>query len=590
MALLLAPAGGMEALKAAIAAGADEVYMGGARFSARAYAKNFTDAQMKEAGTLCLAAGVHLHIALNTLVSDAELPAVLNYVRFLEESVRPDAYIVQDLGLARLLKEQYPDIVLHASTQLRQHASGGAAALRKLGFSRVVLAREMKKEDIASYVRKSGLETEVFIHGALCVCESGGCLMSSVIGKRSGNRGECAQPCRLPYRGVNRYPLSLKDNCLAAHLQELEEMGVTALKIEGRMKSPDYVYRVTSVYRKLLDERRGPTPDEFEELDSAFSRTGFTDGYYTGKTGPHMFGIRREEDKLRKEAGISVASAPVRHAQQSDKPRPLPLSLPERDPEKVLSPKNQLGYVARLEGLVPKDLSIFGDAARIDIPLFALDRIRSADLEERISVLLPRVTFDSETDAVRHALEKAYAKGIRRATVSNLSQLPLLDGWIIHGDYPLNVYNRETRQLFERFSFSSVFLSPEADPAGFSPSEAALEAIGYGRIPLMHTENCIIRNILDSCMEKSAGKPVRCKAELVDRTGAVFPVLRADSHRNIIYNSIPSYRLDKKKELRKAGVGLLTLLFTTEREAEMRQIVLCYRNADPHPPFPYTRR
>ena len=597
MALLLAPAGGMEALKAAVAAGADEVYLGGTRFSARAYARNFTDSQLEEAGALCRKTGVRLHITLNTLVSDPELPGVLDYVRFLEKSVRPDAYIVQDLGLARLMKERYPDIVLHASTQLRQHASGSAEALRRLGFSRVVLAREMRREDIESFVRNSGLETEVFVHGALCVCESGGCLMSSVIGKRSGNRGECAQPCRLPYRGACSYPLSLKDNCLAAHLEELSAMGVTAFKIEGRMKSPDYVYRVTSVYRKLLDEHRGPTESEMKELEDTFSRTGFTDGYYTGKTGPQMFGVRREEDKektgqTRKAdaeipEGIPAGGRPVR---TENVRAPLPLMLPERDPDRILSPKEQLGYVARLEGTIPKDLSLFSDAARIDIPLFALRKADLSGLEDRVSALLPRVTFDSESEILRRALEEAYARGVRRATVSNLSDLPLLDGWTLHGDYALNVYNRETRILLECFSFSSVFLSPEADPSRFAPSEAALEALGYGRIPLMHTENCLIRNILGSCMESGTGKPVRCHAELVDRTGAVFPVLRAEGHRNTVYNSIPTYRLDKRKELRRAGVGLLTLLFTTERESDMRQVVRCYREAFPHPAFPYTRR
>ena len=593
MALLLAPAGGMDSLKAAVAAGADEIYLGGTRFSARAYAKNFTDSQLEEAGSLCREAGVRLHIALNTLVTDAELPGVLDYVRFLETSVRPDAYIVQDLGLARLLKESYPDAVLHASTQLRQHASAGAEILRKLGFTRVVLAREMSKEDIESYVRNSDLETEVFVHGALCVCESGGCLMSSVIGKRSGNRGECAQPCRLPYRGAARYPLSLKDNCLASHLEELSAMGVTAFKIEGRMKSPDYVYRVTSVYRTLLDEHRAPTEKELKELEDAFSRSGFTDGYYTKKTGPHMFGVRREEDKYKdksKETTAENQRSCVRPGRTASVSSPLPLQLPERDPEAVLSPKEQLGYVARLEGMIPKDLSLFSDAARIDIPLFALRKTDLSGLEDRVSALLPRVTFDSESDALRRALEEAYARGVRRATVPNLSALSLLDGWILHGDYPLNVYNRETRKLLESFPFSSLFLSPEADPSRFAPSEAAMEALGYGRIPLMHTETCLIRNILGSCMGSGSGKPARCHAELVDRTGAVFPVFRADGHRNIVYNSLPTYRLDRRKDLRKAGVGLLTLLFTTERETDMKQIVRCYREASPRPAFPYTRR
>ena len=266
MSLILSPAGSYDALRAAIDGGADEVYLGGMQFNARAGAKNFDEKQLISAGALCREHGVHLLITLNTLIEDKELESVLGYVDFLQKEVRPHAYIVQDLGLAKRLKEQFPEVILHASTQLRQHSSAGGKLLKELGFSRVVLARELAKEDIASFAKNSGVESEVFVHGALCVCESGGCLMSSMIGRRSGNRGECAQPCRLPYKGANPYPLSLKDNCLASYLQELDQMGVTALKIEGRMKAPEYVYAVTSIYRRLLDEGRMPTENELKRL------------------------------------------------------------------------------------------------------------------------------------------------------------------------------------------------------------------------------------------------------------------------------------------------------------------------------------
>lgn len=602
MALLLSPAGSMDALAAAISAGADEVYLGGARFNARANAKNFTRDQLIEAGKKCREAGVRLLITLNTLVTDRELPDVLEEVGFLESDVRPDAYIIQDLGLASRIRKAFPDAVLHASTQLRQHASAAAVILQSLGFSRVVLAREMPIGEIRSYVRNSPIDTEVFVHGAFCVCESGGCLMSSVIGRRSGNRGECAQPCRLPYRGANPYPLSMKDNCLASRLVELTEAGVKAFKIEGRMKSADYVFRVTSVYRKLLDEKRMPTEKELDELERAFSRSGFTDGYFTGRTSPDMFGVRREEDKrlsreIRKTARTKTGLRGRENAGARTEAA-SPMILPERTAHVIMSPKEQLGYVARPEGRPMKDLSLFSDANRIDVPLRFLPETDISGMEDRISILLPRVTFDSGFPELERRISEAKKAGIRRATVPNLSYLPLLDGFVIHGDYPLNVYSRETRDLLEKFSFSSLFLSPESDLLSFGMSSSAMEALGYGRIPLMQTENCIIRNIAGKCLhpEERNGKDAnapgmsRCASELIDRTGASFPVLRADGHRNLIYNSLPTYRLDRRKELKKAGIGLCTLLFTTETEREIRTVLDCFRTSEAHPPFPITRR
>ncbi len=583
--LLLAPAGNPEALRAAILAGADEVYLGGTQFNARAGAQNFDRKQMITAGQHCRDAGVRLLITLNTLVSDRELPAVLDEVDFLQREVGPQAYIVQDLGLAKRLKERFPDIVLHASTQLRQHSAGGAPLLRSLGFSRIVLAREMSKEDIASFVRNAGMDCEVFVHGALCVCESGGCLLSSMIGRRSGNRGECAQPCRLPYRGKNPYPLSLKDNCLASHLTELAGLGVHALKIEGRMKSPAYVYEVTATYRRLLDEQRLPTEAERKRLRDTFSRSGFTDGYYEGRVTPEMFGVRSEADKQKTERLSHARRAAIPRRGTSEPETPLPFRLPEKDPSRLLPPQAQLGYVARLEGAFPDSLSLFADAARIDLPLWRLREVKLRGLEEQVSVILPRVVFDREEADVKRLLQQAWECGVRRATVPNLSLLPLLERFRLHGDYPLNVFNRETVRLLEGYSFSSLFLSPEADPKGFGVSPMALETLGYGRLPLMHTETCLIRNIKGVCQNQKL-----CRAALTDRTGASFPVLRAYRHRNLLYNSLPTYRLDKRKELKKSGVGLLTLLFTVESEREIRDVLQRFSASASPEGLAFTRR
>ena len=585
MALLLAPAGSFEALRAAIDGGADEVYLGGMQFNARAGAKNFDEKQLIAAGELCRRHNVHLLITLNTLIRDKEFEEVLKYVAFLEKEVHPHAYIVQDLGLAKALREKFPEAVLHASTQLRQHAAAGGKLLKELGFSRVVLAREMAKEDILSFVKNSGVETEVFVHGALCVCESGGCLMSSMIGRRSGNRGECAQPCRLPYKGKNPYPLSLKDNCLAPYLNELSRGGVTALKIEGRMKSPEYVYAVTSIYRRLLDEGRSPTPEELKRLETSFSRSGFTAGYYNKQVDPRMFGIRREEDKKKTASVQNTPRVPLPYLRREVKETPFPMVLPQKDPARLFPPKEQLGYVARFEGRIPRDLSPFADAARIDIPLWRMDEANITGLEHKISAVLPRVTFDREEEQMEKLLDKAYARGIRHVTVPNLSQLHLVKAFYLHGDYPLNVFNKETANLLEGYSFSSLFLSPESEPKEFGFSPMAWETLGYGRTPLMHTETCLIRNVNGSCPQSKG----QCTALLTDRTGASFPLLRGNGHRNLLYNSLPTYRLDKRKELKKSGVGLLTLLFTVETDAEIRAVLEAYRTSAP-PKGNYTRR
>lgn len=587
MALLLAPAGSPEALRAALAAGADEVYLGGEHFNARAGAHNFTRAQLIAAGQSCRDASVRLLYTLNTLVFEKELPDVLEEVAFLQKEVAPQAYILQDLGLAKRLKERFPEIVLHASTQMRIHSSAGGAVLKKLGFSRVVLAREMAKEDIASFVQNAGVDSEVFVHGALCVCESGGCLLSSMIGRRSGNRGECAQPCRLPYKGKEPYPLSLKDNCLAPYLTGLSDLGVTSLKIEGRMKSPEYVYTVTSCYRRLLDERRPPSSAELQVLQNAFSRSGFTAGYYEKKIGNGMFGIRKEEDKAAKRPNpAAFTPPPCRSALPPEES--LPFRVPEKDPTRLIPPKEQLGYVARFEGAFPRSFAPFADAVRIDLPLWRLRQADIAGVEERVSAILPRVVFDRDEEDVRRLLRQAYERGVRRLTVPNLSLLPLAENFALHGDYPLNVANRETLHVLEGYSFSSLFLSPESEQDGFGFTPMALETLGYGRLPLMHTEVCLIKRVRGACAEETADQP--CSAMLTDRVGASFPILRTYGHRNLLYNSLPTYRLDKRKALKKSGVGLLTLLFTVEDEQEMLHIRDRFLASALPEGIPFTRR
>ena len=324
---LLAPAGTPEALAAALDAGADAIYFGGTDFNARLRAANFTPEAMRDAVKLCHAYGARAYLTLNTLVTDRELPRAVEAARE-AYLCGIDALIVADLGAAAAIHEAIPDFELHASTQCAGHNTAAAAELKKLGFSRMVIARETSRENMQRFLAESDLELEVFVHGALCVSHSGQCLFSSLVGGRSGNRGECAQPCRLP-DASGKYPLSLKDLSLAEHVPELIEMGVHSLKIEGRLKSPEYVREVVSVWRRLLDERRAATKAEMAHLGSVFSRGGFTDAYFKGETGRDMMGYRSDDDKqnTRELAPFTGITRKVPLAMHLTMKRDLPLSL-----------------------------------------------------------------------------------------------------------------------------------------------------------------------------------------------------------------------------------------------------------------------
>ncbi|MEG2785897.1 MAG: U32 family peptidase [Anaerovoracaceae bacterium] len=290
---LLIPAGGISQFIAAVENGADAVYIGGKFFNARINADNFDDIEIEEAIDFAHIRGVKVYVTMNTLISDREMERAFEYVKFLYE-IGVDALIVQDLGLAKVIKDIMPDFHLHLSTQGSVYNLEGVKAAKSLGFNRVVLARELSLEEIKAIIDEADTEIEVFVHGAMCVCYSGQCQMSRYFGGRSGNRGKCAQPCRLPYKTLDEnnklidtfmYPLSPKDLCLIDHIGEMVEIGVKSLKIEGRMKSPEYVAIVTSIYRKYLDEyyQKGwykVTDEDRKQLEQIFNRGGFTEGYY----------------------------------------------------------------------------------------------------------------------------------------------------------------------------------------------------------------------------------------------------------------------------------------------------------------------
>jgi len=310
---LLAPAGSFEALKAAVENGADAVYLGGKMFSARASAANFDSDELKKAMLYAHERRVKVYVTVNILIADREFPRLAEYVYELH-SLGADALIIQDIGAAHFIREVLPEIELHASTQMTQNNSPGIKKLEDMGFSRVVLAREASSGEIEKIVKSTELDVEVFGHGALCICYSGQCLMSSYIGSRSGNRGKCAQPCWMSYELVDgkgqdllselkigNHLLSPRDLNLIENLAELKRIGITSLKIEGRMKRPEYVATVVRVYRKaldLLEEAGRPVLDkqDIDDLTQIFNRE-FTTGYFLGYQGSRMMSFSRPNNR-----------------------------------------------------------------------------------------------------------------------------------------------------------------------------------------------------------------------------------------------------------------------------------------------------
>lgn len=352
---LLSPAGSMEAVKAAVQNGADAVYFGYGDFNARRGARNFTREEAAAAVAYCHLRGCRVNLTLNTLLTDRELPAAAEVAAHASD-IGVDAVIVQDLGAVRMLRQSVPDLPIHGSTQMSVHSLDGVKLCADLGMTRVVLGRELSRDQIAFICKESPIEIEVFGHGALCMCWSGQCFFSSVIGGRSGNRGMCAQPCRLNYgwgNKANEYPLSLKDLSLAGHLRELQDMGVACLKLEGRMKRPEYVAIVTGVYAKALKEGREPTPEEMGILEKAFSRQGFTDGYYMDQKGPRMFGTRQEEKEPR-ELYAQARSTYENNVENRKEPVRMYALIRAGQPAQAAA-EDREGHVVRVEGPVPEE-------------------------------------------------------------------------------------------------------------------------------------------------------------------------------------------------------------------------------------------
>ena len=573
---LLAPAGSPEALTAAIRAGADAVYMGASGFNARIGAANFTPESLKSEIARAHDAGVRIYLTLNTLVYDREIGDLLKTAEA-AYLAGADALITADLGVASIIRRTFPDLPLHASTQMSGHNLEQAKMVAELGFERMVIARETSMEDLAYVCRNSPIEIEAFVHGALCVCHSGQCLFSSIVGGRSGNRGLCAQPCRLPYsdgRGGKSYPLSLKDLSLAPHLPALIDMGVASLKVEGRMKPPEYVAGVISIWRRLLDEGRGANAEEMRRLAEIFSRQGFTDGYFTKNVGKNMLGIRTEGDKARsasqknkieyKNTKEPVAEYTSRACRASD-----------YKPERATGRRGK--QIINTAVFMTASQYTASAAKFFDISYLPPEEFPKAKGAK--GVILPPVIFDSELPRLRRQLEEAKRLGATDCLVGNLGHISLARefGFKLHGDFRLNIANSETSAALEKLGFEDLVLSPELTLPRIRDIQGCTSAVVYGRLPLMVTEKCVGKEI-GGCKVCESGR-----AKLTDRMGISFPVLRLAEHRSLIVNSLPTYILDRPRDLSDGFITRRHYIFTTESPREVDSLIKIFLSGAPIP-------
>ena len=662
---ILAPAGSVECVKAAVRCGANAVYLGTKDFNARRNAENFDFRELQETIEYCHARGVKVHITFNTLIDDEEINKAIEFIRHIC-TLSADVLILQDLGLAQLVRKIAPEIERHASTQMSVGTSEGIHLLERLGYSLAVLPRELKKTEIEKIKKNTNIRLEAFVHGALCMCVSGQCYMSAMLGSRSGNRGLCAQPCRLAFsvNGGTGHDLSLKDLSLISKISELSKIGVDLFKIEGRMKRPEYVAAAVTALKKT---QRGENEKEaFDALSVVFSRSGFTDGYYENRRGREMFGIRTKED-------VTAATNKLLSSLQRlyDKEQPLAkvdfvltaqrgknvslyaysggkdvLVADEYIPEEALnkpSTKDNLAEklskcggtffeVGKIEinlddGIVvpasvinslrrnalcelekkleeakekkftepkinipkhevystpPKFHIRIADPSQIPnhfdrieniyIPLFDADKYTKLLSKENITVAveIPRGIFGSE-EAVLRELEKAKSLGIKDVYCGTLDAVALSKKaeMKIHTGFSLNIFNSLSVIELQNLGAKSVTLSAELplEKAAKIGGEVKRGIIAYGRLPLMLTRNCPMKN---------AGNCADCgkKGYLTDRMGIKFPIVCGNGFSEIL-NSRPIYLGDRMDEIR--NMDFVTLYFTKEKGEAVDSIIDAYR-------------
>ncbi len=616
---LLAPAGNETALRAAVQSGADAVYLGGKSFGARRAAQNFTADEIKKQTEYCHLYGAKVHVTVNTLVKQREIGELTEYVKSLNDAC-VDALIVQDLGAAEIIKNTCPDLTLHASTQMSVTTADEVKELARLGFSRVVLARELSRDEIENICRTSPIEIEVFVHGAICQCYSGKCLMSSILGGRSGNRGACAQPCRLPYELCgghksikNGYLLSPKDMALIDELGTLKRMGIASLKIEGRLKRAEYVSSVVGVYRKYLDllEVNGDTKvtkEDMQILTDAFSRSGFTNGYFNNKLGADMMSYaspsgtgdtkytREAEERCTENANVRKIGIDITGTLKFNSPLEVTFSDGSRNVRAVGTLKSEKSVnvpldIDRLKAQLLKlgstpfacnSISVTVDDG-VTLPIKEINAVRRAAAEmladERVRRERGRVTDYAIPSCEREMPDKielaAYVTTGEQRRAAEQAGIRAERFRPFSGT--LNVYNSLTADYLAKDGI--VTLSPELNLREIDEllryTNARTEVIAYGSLPLMIMKNCPV-NAQGKCQ---SGKQIY---SLRDRKKRVMPIIcdgEKGRCRAVLLNSVPVYMADKADDIKRLKINCVRLLFTVENFSQCVKIIDEYKRA-----------
>ncbi len=466
---ILAPVGSGEVLTAGVRSGADAVYLATTQFGARASAKNFDFEQLKQAVLFCHQRDVKVYLTMNTLIKDTEMLSAIDTAKKVAE-IGVDALIVQDIGFADIIHKIIPALPLHASTQMSIHTPQGAKFLYELGFKRVVLARELSFKEIEEIVNSCPIETEVFVHGALCMCVSGQCYFSAVLGGRSGNRGQCAQTCRLPFTVENGggHDLSLKDMSVLQYLRQLQTIGVTSAKIEGRMKRPEYVACAVNVARQFLDN--GYADEEScQQLKNVFSRSGFTDGYYTSHRGKDMFGIRQKEDVISATNKILNQIHTLYKNEYQRIPVTFDFSLKSQSPSvlKAFLPDNNItvkclgnhGEIA-LHKPIEKEKIVAQLSKTGNSPFKVVDVKCQIDENMTLAISSLNALRRNATDKLTQEILSTYQK---QQTVYDISPLPY-NNRIVHENIPLRAVFTDWRDIPLSFTECEIIFVPENTP------------------------------------------------------------------------------------------------------------------------------
>lgn len=680
---IIASAGSPEGVTAAVQNGADAVAVSIASPGAHAGSKNFTNDEFYRAAEYCRVRGVAIYLALDSLVSDDELASAVQTAVFAVRS-GADAVIVSDIGLLRALRKALPDTHLHCGPGMNIHSAEGVRIASAMGATRVVLAGEMPKEAIAAVAHEKSIELEILVQGETCISYCGQCYLSAASNRLGANRGKCRELCRQQFTTGSRltdHPLSLRESCLVAHVDEIDKMGIKALRIDGSLRRPEYTAVLTGIYARAVHQKREPSDEELRTIVEAFSQRGLTDGYFTSKTDKSMLAVEDRdlptdhkvyhtarknylngeyqrvpvrfaaELKLGREARIAAADDRRNTATAlGGKPEPAFHRITDSaalstafhrtegtpfycagvksvvEPEIVLQSgeltkmcrdvlaqlmekRKALVNTPKIESYTP----VLTDAGRNAPPVITVSIMRANQLsnelfeltpavlyvpvsefrhtaklrpyienpEITVAAALPGVIMPSELNRILDILGAAKRAGVTDVLVSNIGHiLPVRElGFNVRGDYGLNIFSSYSLSAAKDLGLTSAMLSFEMslDQIRAASKPLDTEIFAYGRLPLMYTENCVIKFALGTC---SCESPM----SISDTSGAKYPVMRAhvDSCRNVLLSPRKVFLADRISDFK--GAWGMRLAFSTENAQECAAVMRRYKGIGQHEP------